>query len=84
MGLARYFIVRHQDAWLVTLEGQVMARHRRRRAAVDAAIIMADLMGAMHHDADVMAEDASAGRLDTVWEFGRDPLPRAVPEGSAS
>jgi hypothetical protein len=45
-----------------------------RRAAVSSAIVMADLMGSMHHDADVLVEDED-GKLNIAWTFGRDALP---------
>jgi len=70
MGLARYFVVRHHDQWLVTLEGHTMTSHRSQPQAINSAIVMADLMGAMHHDADVMVEDQTGGPLRLVWTFG--------------
>jgi hypothetical protein len=92
MGLARYFIVRHEEEWLVTLEGRIMGRHGSRADAIGSAIVMADLMGAMHHDADVMEEGADGKTLDTIWVFGQDAVPPtgqlppqrtdAKPEGS--
>lgn len=77
MGLARYFVVRHNDEWLVTLEGRTMAVHRSQPKAINSAIIMADLMGAMHHDADVMAEDSPGAPLRLVWTYGQAKAPVA-------
>ena len=73
MGPVRYFVTRHDAHWLVTLEGRPMAHLPNRSEAINSAIVMADLMGAMGHDADVMAE--SAENLDLVWTYGIDPLP---------
>lgn len=79
MGLARYFVLRHGEDWLVTLEGRTMARHRSRAVAVERAIIMADLMGAMHHEADVMMECRAGEPPELVWTYGRDPRPGTGP-----
>lgn len=77
MGLARYFVVRQQDEWLVTLEGRAMATHHSQPQAISSAIVMADLMGAMRHDADVMVEDQQGGPLRLVWTYGQDKVPAA-------
>ena len=45
MGLARYFVLRHADHWLVTLEGRAMAHVASKSQAISSAIVMADLMG---------------------------------------
>lgn len=75
MGLARYFVVRQEEHWLVTLEGRVMARHKSQSQAIGSAVVMADLMGAMHHDADVMVEDEPGAQLRLVWTYGQDKVP---------
>ena len=73
MSLARYFVFQRQHYWLVTLDGAPLGRHRDRSAAVNSAIVMADLMGSMRHDADVMV--GTEGRLDIAWTYGVDSLP---------
>lgn len=65
--LARYFLIETGDHWIVTFEGRVLGRFGSRTEATEAAVVMADLMGAMHHDADVMVSDQ--GRLDLVWSY---------------
>ncbi|HEY0918583.1 hypothetical protein [Devosia sp.] len=75
MGLARYFVVPQAGDWLVTLEGRAMARHKTQPQALNSAIVMADLMGAMHHDADVMVEDAPGAPLRLAWTYGQDDVP---------
>jgi hypothetical protein len=77
MGVARYFVVRHNDDWVVTLEGRPMAVHHSQPQAISSAIVMADLMGAMHHDADVMVEDQDGGPLRLIWTYGQDQAPVA-------
>ena len=79
MGLARYFVVRQDADWLVTLEGRAMARHKSQSQAVSSAIVMADLMGAMHHDADVMVEEERGQPLRLVWTYGQDKVPSMSP-----
>jgi hypothetical protein len=75
MGLARYFVLRHADHWLVTLEGRAMAHVATKAQAISSAIVMADLMGAMGHDADVMLDVGE--KLNLVWTYGDNALPRA-------
>ncbi len=74
MSLARYFVFERPHGWVVTLDGATLGSHKSRPAALNSAIIMADLMGSMRHDADVMMEND--GRLEVVWSYGIDPVPR--------
>lgn len=73
MSSARYFVFAHGGQWIVALDGQPLARHESRAAALGSAIVMADLMGTMRHAADVMVEDE--GRLELAWTYGTDALP---------
>lgn len=75
MDLARYFLMRIGDRWYVTLEGRPMSSYATRSQAVSAAVVMADLMGAMHHDADVMVDMGAGLPLELVWSYGRDEVP---------
>lgn len=86
MTLARLFVIRQGDGWLVTLEGRPVARHATREAATDDAIAMATHMGGMAHDADVMVEAVAGEPPELVWSFGQDPLPQPhyQEEGGAS
>jgi hypothetical protein len=77
MSHVRYFVIPHDDHWLVTLEGRAMARHNSQPQAINSAIVMADLMGAMHHEADVMVEDERGAPLRLVWVYGKDKAPVA-------
>ena len=71
MTLARYFVFQQDDTWIVGFEGRIMAHFVTKTAALDSARGMANLMGAMHYDADVMVEDSG---LHQVWVYGRDKL----------
>ncbi len=82
MSLARYFVFASGADWLVTLDGRALGRHASRPAALGSAIVMADLMGSMRHDADVMVEDE--GRLAVAWTAGTDPRPADAPVESAA
>ena len=73
-GLARYFVFERNGKWLVTLDGAPVGRHASRQSALNSAIVMADLMGSMKHDADVMLEND--GELAIAWTHGVDPVPR--------
>ncbi len=74
MGLVRYFVFKAGPDWLVTQDGTPLARHGTQAAAVTSAIVMADLMGAMQYDADVMVE--ADGSLGLAWSYGIDPAPQ--------
>jgi len=76
MSSARYFVFAIDQQWLVSLDGALIGRHEGRREALQSAIVMADLMGSMRHDADVIVEDD--GQLDIAWTYGVDPLPARV------
>ena len=78
MSLARYFVFPRNAQWIVALDGAPIALQPDRNSAVSSAIVMADLMGSMHHDADVLVEDED-GALTVAWTFGRDPLPQQAP-----
>lgn len=80
MSLARYFVFQAGDNWMVMLDGAIVSRHPNRDAALNSAMVMADLMGSMQHDADVMIE--ADGKLDLAWIYGRDQLPGA--QGAAA
>ncbi len=71
--LARYFVFERNGIWIVTLDGVTIGRHPNRPSALNSAIVMADLMGSMKHDADVMVEKPEG--LELAWTYGADPLP---------
>jgi len=80
MSLARYFVFERGPDWLVTLDGAPLGRHTDRAEALSSAIVMADLMGAMKHDADVVLE--ADGQLAIAWTYGVDPMPSAQSEAA--
>ncbi len=63
---ARYFVFKQHREWLVVLDGRVMARQTGKQRALQSAIGMANLMGAMQYDADVMLDDGK-GPLQQIW-----------------
>jgi len=85
MNQARYFVLSRGDEWLVTFEGAVMGRFPSRTEAAEAAIVMANLMGAMRYDADVMVEAKPGDRLEVIWAYGqgRVPTPKSPRKGAA-
>lgn len=80
MSLARYFVFERDRHWLVTLDGIAIGRHETRPAAVESAILMADLMGTMRHESDVMVE--RDGRLEVAWTYGIDAVPQVSREAA--
>ena len=72
--VARYFVFERNGQWLVTLDGTPVGRHPNRPSALNSAIVMADLMGSMRHEADVMVDDG--GKLELAWTYGVDALPQ--------
>ena len=77
MGHARYFVMPHAHHWLVTLEGRAMANVASRTEAINSAIVMADLMGSMGYDADVMLDEGE--KLALIWTYGADAFRGARP-----
>jgi len=73
VSLARYFVFQNGDDWVVAIDGMTIAIYAGRDEALRSAIVMADLMGSMRHDADVLLE--TDGHLDFAWTYGTDPLP---------
>jgi hypothetical protein len=71
--IARYFVFERNGKWLVTLDGAPVGRHTNRSSALNSAIVMADLMGAMKHEADVMVEEE--GTLAVAWTYGINSMP---------
>ena len=86
MGHARYFVIPHGENWLVTFEGRGMAHVATRREAITSAIVMADLMGNMGYDADVMLDEGE--KLTLIWTYGQNTFrgshPRRVVPPSKS
>lgn len=80
MTLARYFVFARDRDWIIALDGMPIARHASRPQALSSAIVMADLMGSMRHDADVMLE--ADGQLAIAWTYGTDPVPAAPAEAA--
>jgi hypothetical protein len=77
MAHVRYFVIPHADHWLVTMEGRPMAHVTTRNEAINSAIVMADLMGNMGHDADVMLDEAE--KLTLIWTYGKDAFEGSHP-----
>lgn len=73
MSLARYFVFQRDNHWVVMLDGMIIGSHVDREEALRSAIVMADLMGSMRHEADVLFE--ADGKLDFAWTYGVDALP---------
>jgi hypothetical protein len=73
VALARYFVFQNRERWIVVLDGMIVGFHGTRQEAMRSAIVMADLMGSMNHEADVLLE--ADGHLDFAWTYGIDALP---------
>lgn len=82
MGHVRYFVIPHADHWLVTLEGRTMAHVASKKEAINSAIVMADLMGSMGHDADVMLDGGK--NLALIWTYGKDTFRGSHPRKVAA
>ena len=76
MSLARYFVFESGPSWVVMLDADIVGRHETRDGAVRSAIVMADLMGSMQHEADVLVE--AGEQLQLAWTYGTDPLPETL------
>jgi len=73
LAFARYFVFGSGDQWLVVMDGNKLATCQTQGQAVGKAAAMANLMGKMGHDADVMVEDDDA--LNLAWTYGVDSYP---------
>lgn len=82
MGHVRYFVIPHGENWLVTLEGRRMAHVATRKEAINSAIVMADLMGSMGHDADVMLGEGE--KLVLIWTYGKSTFRGSHPRKVAA
>lgn len=82
MAHVRYFVIPHAENWLVTLDGRAMAHVSTRREAINSAIVMADLMGSMGHDADVMLDEGE--KLVLIWTYGTSTFRRSHPRKVAA
>jgi hypothetical protein len=83
MESVRYFVFQRLGMWFVTLDGAEMARNPSRDEALQRAVVMADLMAAMHHESDVMIEDE--GELSIAWSSSQVPsAPSSVPSLTAA
>jgi hypothetical protein len=80
MAHARYFVTPHAGHWRVSLESRTMGEVATKDQAINSAIVMADLMGNMGHDADVMLDDGE--KLAVIWTYGesmfRGSRPRKI------
>lgn len=70
MAYVRYFVVPQGHHWRVMLDGRTMAHVAKQSEALTSAIVMADLMGSMGHEADVMLDDGET--LTLAWTYGVD------------
>jgi hypothetical protein len=78
MAYVRYFVTPVEGAWHVTLDGVSMAQCPSVGTAVSRAIAMANLMGKMGHESDVMLAIPEKP-LALIWTHGVDEYPlRAV------
>ncbi len=74
MAHVRYFVTPMDEAWHVTVNGMSMARCPTAEAAVSRAAGMANLMGKMGHDSDVMLAIPNRP-LELIWTHGIDTYP---------
>lgn len=77
MAYVRYFVVPHGHHWRVALDGRTMAHVAKQSEALTSAIVMADLMGSMGHEADVMLDDGKS--LNLAWTYGVDTARASQP-----
>lgn len=72
MSHARYFVTPHAGHWRISVESRTMGQLATRDEAITSAIVMADLMGSMGHDADVMLDEGE--KLALIWTYGKDTV----------
>ena len=82
MAHVRYFVTPHADHWRVSLESRTMSQVATKDAAINSAIVMANLMGNMGHDADVMLDDGE--KLAVIWTYGENTFRGSHPRKVAA
>jgi hypothetical protein len=79
----RYLVMRQEDAWFITFNGEEFGPYQSEREAMLFAIDAAQKLGEYGDNAEVvlMGED---GHFHTEWSYGRDagPVPAAADAAS--
>jgi hypothetical protein len=78
---ARYFLVQHDDLWLIKFNDEEYGPYKSKAEAMLFAIDAAQKLGQYGDHAEVvlMGED---GHFHPEWTYGRDPYPSRPATGS--
>jgi hypothetical protein len=73
---ARYLVMRQQDVWFITFNGEEFGPYRSQREAMLFATDAAQRLGELGEDTQVFRVDEN-GDAAPVWTYGLDPYPPA-------
>jgi hypothetical protein len=80
---ARYFIIQHDDRWVIKFNDEEYGPYKTKDEAMLFAIDAAQKLGQFGDNAEVvlMGED---GHFHTEWSYGRDAVPPSSAPGKAA
>lgn len=74
MARVQYFVVHHQGAWKISLNGQHHGPYNTQRDAIKSAVDAAHQTGMKGGDAQVLVQGEN-NQFRTEWTYGHDPYP---------
>jgi hypothetical protein len=73
----RYLVMRQEDVWFITFNGEEFGPYRSEREAMLFATDAAHKLGELGEDTQVFRVDEN-GAAEPVWTYGLDPYPPAA------
>ncbi len=77
MPQSRYFIVRHQDSWVIKFDDEEYGPYKTQAEAMLFAIDAAQLLG-QHGDSAEVCLMGENGHFRPEWTYGRDAYPPSL------
>jgi hypothetical protein len=74
MARTQYFVVKHDNQWKITLNGQHHGPYSTQRDAIRAAVDAAHTSGQKGVDSQVLVQGQD-NQFRTEWTYGHDPYP---------
>lgn len=74
MARAQYFVVRHENQWKISFNGQHYGPYTTQADAMRAAVDAAHTSGRDGHDSQVLIQGVN-NQFRAEWTYGNDPYP---------
>jgi hypothetical protein len=74
MARIHYYIVHHEGAWGINVDGKIYGPYHSQALAISEAVATAHKNGQSGHDAQVIVQGRD-GKWQTEWTYGHDPYP---------